>query len=113
MSENYSEWENVGCILCGNDAAYKVIWPDKKRGDIVRCRECGLSYRNPRRTELYLNHHFTEEWTEARPVFTLEEYRWANLKKIADWIISRQNGSSSILDIGSSYGTLLSQFPND
>ncbi|MGQ9921845.1 MAG: class I SAM-dependent methyltransferase, partial [Desulfobacca sp.] len=56
--------------------------------------------------------HFSEEWTEARPAFFLEDYRTSNLSRIAQWIIAHCPEEANILDIGCSYGNLLAQLPD-
>jgi len=104
-------WEEVGCLLCRRNTEVRVVWPDAERGHIVRCRQCNLVYRNPRRREEDHIQHFVEEWTEARPAFVLEEYRNKILRKIVSWILNRFPQPGAILDIGSSYGNLLGQFP--
>jgi len=104
-------WEKVDCILCGEEKETRTVWPDTQRGHIVRCCRCGLVFRNPRRREKDQTLHFVEEWTEARPAFFLEDYRTKNLKRIAGWILERHPTPGAILDIGCSYGTLLSHFP--
>lgn len=104
-------WEEVDCIICEAKTETSLVWPDRGRGDLVRCRRCDLVYRSPRRREDEQIHHFQEEWTEARPSFQLEDYRSANLRRLADWILKWHPAPGAILDIGSSYGTLLEQFP--
>lgn len=112
MTHSFDEaWEEVGCILCGEHTTTRMVWPDLQRGHIVRCSQCGLAFRNPRLREEDQARHFEEEWTEALPVFYLEDYRTKNLRSIADWILYRHPASGAILDIGCSYGALLSQFP--
>jgi SAM-dependent methyltransferase len=69
-----------------------------------------LVYRNPRRKEERQKRHFTEEWTETRSAL-LGEYRTKNLSTIVNWLLTRFPHPGAILDVGSSYGNLLSQFP--
>ncbi|MGP8050752.1 MAG: class I SAM-dependent methyltransferase [Desulfobaccales bacterium] len=103
--------EEVDCIICGKPTATALVWPDGQRGDIVRCQRCDLVYRSPRRREDEQIHHFQEEWTEARPAFQLEGYRSENLRRLAEWILQWHPAPGAMLDIGSSYGALLAQFP--
>lgn len=107
-----NDWEEVECIFCEGNFGQKVIWPDEEWGNIVQCRKCDLVFRSPRRTESYLDHHFTGEWTEARPSFFLEDYRDKNLARVARWIREKHPNPGAILDIGSSYGNLLAKFPH-
>lgn len=104
-------WEEVDCIICGKQTQTTLVWPDRERGDIVRCNRCDLVYRNPRRREDDQIHHFEEEWTESRPSFQLEDYRSGNLNRIVKWILNKHTSPGVLLDIGSSYGTLLAQLP--
>jgi SAM-dependent methyltransferase len=104
-------FETVDCLLCERPKEKVIIWPEQKRGHIVRCRNCDLVFRNPRRREEDLILHFKEEWTEAQTAFSLEDYRTPNLKKIVDWILQLHPEPGEVLDIGCSYGTLLTFFP--
>ena len=104
-------WEEVDCIVCGEKAPSAVFCHDQARGDIVRCLACGLAFRTPRRLEHSIGQDFTEQWTESRSPFSLLDYRERSLGEIAQWILQRHPGPGSILDIGSSYGTLLGMFP--
>lgn len=108
---NLTGWEEVDCILCGEKSPTSVFWPDKRRGDIVRCLTCGLVFRTPRRLEQSIGQDFAEQWTENRPLFSLIHYREKNLREIARWVLDRHPAPGSVLDIGSSYGTLLGMFP--
>ena len=104
-------WEEIDCILCGGKSPTAIFWPDAGRGDIVRCRHCGLVFRTPRRLEQSVGQDFTEQWTESRSLFSLMHYREKNLRRIARWVLDHHPAPGSVLDIGSSYGTLLGMFP--
>ncbi len=108
---NSTGWEEIDCILCGGHGAAAIFWPDGRRGDIVRCLNCGLVFRSPRRPEPSIGQDFAEQWTESRPPFSLLDYREKNLARIARWALQWHPEPGSILDIGSSYGTLLKMFP--
>jgi SAM-dependent methyltransferase len=108
---NLTGWEEVDCIVCGEKTPSSVFWHDEARGNMVRCLTCGLVFRTPRRLEQSIGQDFTEQWTENRPPFTLMDYRVRSLSMIARWILHRHPEPGSILDIGSSYGTLLGMFP--
>jgi SAM-dependent methyltransferase len=88
-----------------------MVLRDPERGNIMRCAECGLVFRNPRLKENVQTRHFEGEWTESRPAVQLEAYRTKILKSIVEWILRRRPTPGGILDIGSSYGNLLAQFP--
>ena len=104
-------WEEVDCIVCGEKAPSAIFLHNKERGDIVRCLACGLAFRTPRRLEQFIGQEFAEKFTESQPAFFLIDYREKNLRKIARWVLGRHPGPGSVLDIGSSYGTLLEMFP--
>jgi SAM-dependent methyltransferase len=88
-----------------------MVLRDPERGNIVRCIECGLVFRNPRLKENVQTRHFEGEWTESRPAVQLEDYRTRSLKGIVDWVLKKCPTPGAMLDIGSSYGNLLAQFP--
>jgi SAM-dependent methyltransferase len=108
---NLGGWEEVSCILCGGKSPSSVFWHDQERGDIVRCLTCGLVFRTPRRLEQSVGLAFAETFTESREPFFLLDYRESNLRKIAQWVLNHHPAPGSVLDIGSSYGTLLGMFP--
>jgi SAM-dependent methyltransferase len=113
ISDNFSGpgWEEIDCILCG-ETATRRLWPDSQRGHIVRCCRCGLVFRNPRRREEAQTWHFAEERTESLPLSFVQDRRLKNLVRLAGWILKYHPEPGNILDIGSSYGTLLAQFPS-
>lgn len=111
MEKAALNFETVNCILCERKTETVVVWPDEGRGHIVRCCDCGLVFRNPRRREEEVLLHFEKEWTEVQTVFSLGDYRTPNLQKIVDWLLKRYPAPGRVLDIGCSYGTLLSLFP--
>ena len=104
-------WEEIDCILCGESHASARFCADGERGHIVRCLNCGLVFRTPRRLEQSVGQVFAEQWTESRSSFFLINYREKNLATIARWVLDRHPAPGSVLDIGSSYGTLLGMFP--
>jgi SAM-dependent methyltransferase len=104
-------WVEVECVLCGAAAGKTLVWPDAGRGHIWRCAGCGLCFRSPRRREEEQTRHFEEKWTEGRRAFYLEDYRTRNLRRLVKWVLRRHPAPGAILDIGSSYGNFLAQFP--
>lgn len=104
-------FETVNCILCERKTETVVVWPAEGGGHIVRCCDCGLVFRNPRWIEEELYLHFEKNWTEAQTDFSSGDYRTPNLQKIVDCLLQRYPVPGKILDIGCSYGTLLSLFP--
>lgn len=66
--------EEVDCPIWEEKTETSKVWPDRERGDIVRCNRCDLVYRSPRRREDDQIQHFQEECTEPRPSFQLEDY---------------------------------------
>jgi SAM-dependent methyltransferase len=108
---NLVGWEEIDCIMCGENAPTSIFWHDKARGHIVRCKQCGLVFRTPRRREQSVGQDFAEHWTENRPPFSLLNYRAKSLGEIARWVLHGHPAPGAVLDIGSSYGTLLEMFP--
>ena len=103
--------EEVDCIICEEKTETSLVWADRERGDIVRCNRCDLVYRTPRCREDDQVRHFKEKWTEARPPHQLEGYRFGDLRRVVKWILKNHALTGAVLDIGSSYGALLMQFP--
>ena len=81
-------WEEVSCILCGPGSKTKMFWQDAEYGNIIRCTQCGLAYRSPRRPEDYLSRYFAEEWTESLALVKARTYIF---RKILKWIIPHHN----------------------
>ncbi|MCD6400843.1 MAG: class I SAM-dependent methyltransferase, partial [Anaerolineales bacterium] len=103
--------EYVNCILCGRCIDEEIVWKDYKDSAIVRCRGCGLIYRNPRHSQPRQKQIFSQEWTKSIREFSLTDYRSSNLERIARHIQSLKCGGY-LLDIGCSYGTFLKYFSN-
>jgi SAM-dependent methyltransferase len=102
-------WERVECTLCESHLKTSVFLSDAENGNIVRCIRCGLAYRNPRRPEEHFSNYFQEKWTET---FAIDKkFRTYILNKISKWILEYCPFPSTILDIGSSDGELLSYLP--
>ena len=107
---NTADLEYVSCDLCGTNNP-KLLFatlsgPDGQGGGIVRCRECGLVYRNVRRTN-----------TAEQQEYIREDYSTLS----PDWIAGRQLvferyldrldplwSTNRILDVGAGHGFFLS-----
>jgi len=70
MTKPIVNMEYVACNLCGMDDAVIVY---RKRGktipivyDIVKCRNCGLIYVNPRLTPTYKEKLYTDDYYEGK-----------------------------------------------
>jgi SAM-dependent methyltransferase len=105
-------WEEAVCPLCRRETPVKLVWADNEMGGIVRCLDCAMTFRNPRRSDGYLSRHFKEEWTEIRPPYQCDYYWDNNLRQLARNILRLKPVPGTILDIGSSYGHFLRKFPH-
>jgi 2-polyprenyl-3-methyl-5-hydroxy-6-metoxy-1,4-benzoquinol methylase len=61
------EWENVACSLCGShDYAPLLEWHDAEAGahlTVVRCRNCDLTFTNPRPTPDTIGHFYPNDYS--------------------------------------------------
>ena len=120
----YLEW--VVCDLCGSDD-YKILYPatytehdfsterfrsftyancDYARGHIVRCKNCGMVYMNPRDSDVASLYNKVEE---DDFYFSSAEDRIISFRRDLEQfekIIGKIN-SKQLLDVGCSYGFLL------
>jgi SAM-dependent methyltransferase len=106
-------WEHVDCPLCGrNRTETRVVLPDAEQGHVVRCRPCGIVFRSPRRREYVQTRHISDEWfPESAPHDFIKIYRSNILARIRALVFRYHPTPGAILDVGSSYGHLLSLFP--
>jgi len=101
--------EQVDCLFCGRCVYEEILWQDYRDSAIVRCKKCGLTYRNPRYLQSLQEEIFSNNWTEEREDFYLNDYRVFNLRRLADYIQNRMK-AGRLLDVGCSYGTFLRFF---
>jgi SAM-dependent methyltransferase len=99
------EFENVNCAVCGSNA-YKVIFKKNKFGDVVKCRKCGLIFRNPRLTQ--------ESWIEVLKENThdnVEAMFYASKLYIFSYILDvlerKYSKKGKIIDVGCGYGAFI------
>jgi SAM-dependent methyltransferase len=101
-------WEYVRCAICGSDDTELVLAHSGRR--LVRCRQCGLHYINPRQT----TQGFDAFDGGLYPAFLVNEYkkphspraRW-NVKRLD--IIEQHIRRGKLLDVGCSAGFFLQQ----
>ena len=118
MSEIYSEasgvageFEEITCTLCGKNETDVIL-----RGDgpaqIVRCRNDGLIYVNPRPTAAQIMAHFSRHYIRQDNIEMFLHFRTDILKREAA-VINRKKTGGTLLDIGCATGTFLQNFgPN-
>lgn len=114
--------EQVACYLCGSEDSdhYTDAWDDLtgKPGTFhfVRCRQCGLTYQNPRIKEEFIGQYYDDEYIAHRKKkdwgFMTPLYNWAMGKhdRQKTKLVARYktlSPSSTILDIGCGAGTFL------
>ncbi|MHC4183674.1 MAG: class I SAM-dependent methyltransferase [Planctomycetota bacterium] len=100
------ELEYIPCYLCGKDTHETIITShsrntsishssetaDKNRNDVfslVKCKNCGLQYINPRPTKQQIGHYYSEDYYAHNPL------KKKKLKKrnyfVEKWMDSRRN----------------------
>jgi SAM-dependent methyltransferase len=83
MSE--AQIETVACNLCGS-VRHKILFTtrdfrllvDDQSFNVVRCRDCGLVFVNPRPTEIDIHRYYTDEFYNTNETADqgLAEYAW-------------------------------------
>jgi 2-polyprenyl-3-methyl-5-hydroxy-6-metoxy-1,4-benzoquinol methylase len=104
---NGSELNHVRCNLCGQDDAELLIHKDPS--PVVRCRECGLVYRNPRVS-------VAAEVSQYEEAVYSEDYiaNWSNLRRFDEQLekIEQYAQRGKLLDIGCQFGAFLKMATN-
>lgn len=94
--------EEVPCPLCGNGEATRVLKAGTRR--MVRCRQCGVVYRNPRPSVAELGQAFAEADFEGKEPGWLDQRRGRNFRRFLDrW----QGSPGRLLDVGCGDGWFL------
>lgn len=101
------ELECVSCIICGKDDASAFI-QGPGGTNIVRCRNDGLIYLNPRPTSAHVRESFTG-WLNEDNVDTIARVRRGVLQREARAIKKLKSGGS-LVDIGCASGTFFENF---
>jgi SAM-dependent methyltransferase len=69
--ENGVVWERIPCPLCGSAKEDVLLALQSEKNDVVyrlvRCRECGLGYLNPRPDEWSISHFYPDDYEEYQP----------------------------------------------
>lgn len=114
--------EQVSCYLCGADDSthYTEAWDDLtgKPGTFhfVRCRQCGLTYQNPRIRQEFIGRYYDDEYIAHR-----KKMNWGIMTPLYNRAMGKHDrqkarlvaryktlaSSSSVLDIGCGAGTFL------
>lgn len=98
---------SVNCNLCSNNNFSVYL---KVKGDrLVKCKECGLIYLNPRPTYWELRNMYTEHYKEKIPSQIKEIEREINKRKKRCEKVLKMTGKKKgrILDIGCGFGYFL------
>ncbi len=100
-----SEFTDVNCNLCGSNET-KTLFPHDF-SYVVKCKKCGLVYRNPRPVEDELLSHFVSDEVSVRH----KKAVWYDAKiKLFEKNLRRIEKLSlkdRLLDVGCGYGTFL------
>lgn len=100
--------EYVCCNLCGADST--KLWGRKHGLNIVKCRECGLIYTNPRLSNEQLKQYYGSQYLANRAVALYEERgRMYDIEIRQMLKIIGTHGR--FLDVGCSNGRFLSHLP--
>ncbi|MFZ4661591.1 MAG: class I SAM-dependent methyltransferase [Caldilineaceae bacterium] len=112
--------ESVPCNLCGaTDAAFLATVPDlllerlTVKTTLVRCRQCGLVYQNPRPTAAAMGEHYPPQYESYADQSVQPRRNWL-LQKAAErgvnrrcGFVTRHKGAGKLLDIGCAAGGFL------
>ena len=116
------KFESVSCYLCGADNDELLLVGEEdltgKVGNFqyVRCRDCGLSYQNPRvhmeqikdfYDSEYIAHRKKKDWGPLTPLYerAMTKHDRDKEKIISQYV--RLNADSRVLDVGCAVGTFL------
>lgn len=101
------KYEHIPCTLCGKNDTVVFVRSDGP-AQIVRCRNDGLIYVNPRPAVQHIEHSSTEQIRyDNLPLFT--QFRETVLKRHAD-ALNTIKTEGKILDIGCATGSFLENF---
>ena len=103
--------ERLNCLICGKDEA-DIFMKGPKGIDVVKCRNDGLLYLNPRPKKDYLVEYFKNFVTNDN----IEQFTFARkkvLKEEAGVIKQFKSGGGNLLDVGCATGVFFENFPSD
>jgi len=101
--------EKVVCNLCGGDDA--VLWGKKAGIEIVKCRNCGLIYCNPRPDNDELQRFYSEEYfVEGHYEEDVRRQRMYEIE--IDEIVKNICRQGKFLDVGCAVGKFLNTLPD-
>ncbi len=104
--------QKVICNLCSADD-YKILHSLGEEGNIVRCKDCGLVYRNPRPTQKEIDNWYQQDFhlTEYKTLYGVEYTEdKENISQIARQrmkVINSLTKPGKILDVGCAAGFFL------
>jgi len=114
------EWEETGCLLCGERRGKTVLFAPEggaegpgERPAVVRCEGCGLCYTSPRPTPQSMGRFYPADYGphEVRPI--AERSRWRSWRPRRGALRSRArgevpwHGEGRLLDFGCGGGAFL------
>lgn len=103
------ELEYPNCNLCGSDEV-KIL--ASGLFNIVRCKKCGLVYKNPRPSEKEVLKEFPSDQVVVEHKEIVWNYAKIKLFKKNLKRIEKYSPKGRLLDIGCSYGTFLKMAKN-
>lgn len=98
----YANMEPVNCNLCGEDDFEEII--HRGESNVVRCKKCGLVYRNPRRSS-------PEEVAQYANVEYTPDYiaHWSSVRRFETYLkmVEKYISKGRLLDIGCQFCAFL------
>jgi len=125
-SPSHLERETVPCNLCGSED--HALWAHVRGVRVVRCRECGLVFTNPRLSVTALHHSYEEDYGEVHedPVLLAQRRRMYEIEReeLKRWTagevggprapaVQGDDGPLRFLDVGCGTGEFISLLQND
>src|SRR3990170_4784450 len=101
--------EYVNCNLCGQDET--VLWGEKNQIKIVKCRNCGLVYCNPRPDNNELQQFYSKEYfSEGHYEEDVQRQKMYEIE--IDEIKKNIASQGRFLDVGCAVGKFLATLPD-
>lgn len=104
------QFEYVNCIICGKDDT-EVFIRSTGPAQVVRCRNDGLIYRNPRYTNTRIR-EFYGQYVRDDNVEWFVSARQAVLRREAE-VIMKVKSDGNLLDVGCGAGVFFEHFPKN
>lgn len=111
MEFTESDLEIIKCNLCKSSYSDTELWAKKDGINIVKCKNCGLVYSNPRLNKEALDRYYSEQYFKEGN-YKEDKLREASYKTEIKEIISIIGDKGKFLDVGAAYGKFLSLLPD-